>query len=73
MPQEIIGHPPSTNIAQVVYDSDQQLLTISFQKGAMYQYYEVPEDVAQGFSQALNANDYLKTFVTNSFQYSRVG
>lgn len=68
-----ISHPPSTNIAQIVYDSDRQLLTIYFQKGAVYNYYDVPEDVANGFSQALNANQYLRTFVTNSFVYDRVG
>jgi hypothetical protein len=73
MATEIINHPPSRNIAWITYDADQQLMTIGFQKGATYQYFDVPGDVANGFSQALDANDYLKTFVTSQFQYERIG
>jgi hypothetical protein len=73
MAVETISHPPSRNIAWITYDAEQQLMTIGFQKGAVYQYFEVPGDVAYGFGQAMDANDYLRTFVTNSFVYDRIG
>ena len=72
MPQEIIGHPPSTNIAQVAYDKDIQLLTVSFVKGGVIEFYEVDETTAHGFESALSATKYLNAYVENSFPSQRV-
>ena len=68
-----VGHPPSTNISQIVYDRDSQTLTISFAKsGAVYEFYEVPEDVVEGFNQALSATKYFNAYVENSFPSQRI-
>ena len=68
-----VSHPPSTNISQIVYDRDSQTLTIAFSKsGAVYEFYEVPEDVVLGFGQALSATKYFNAYVENSFPSQRV-
>jgi len=73
MAQVIVQHPPSTNIAGVVYDKDSQTLTVSFLKsGAIYEYYEVPEDVVDGFGQALSATKYFNAYVENTFPNQRI-
>jgi hypothetical protein len=73
MAQEIIAHPPSTNISQVVYDPETQTLTIYFQKGGVCEYYDVDESSARGFEQAIGATSYLRTYIENLFPSQRVG
>jgi hypothetical protein len=73
MAQEIIGHPPSTNISQIVYDKDTQTLLIQFQKGGMVEFYEVDETSAHGFETALSATKYMNSYIENLFPSQRVG
>ena len=72
MPQQIVQHTPSTNISQIVYDLDTQTMTISFAKGGVIEYYEVPEDVVNGFGQALSSTKYLNAYVENLFPSQRI-
>lgn len=68
-----IPHPPSSNIAQIVWDDETLELFISFQKGAIYRYDQVPESVANGFSQAISATDYLRGYIESEYIPVRVG
>jgi hypothetical protein len=72
MAQEVISHPPSRNIASIMYDADTQTLTVQFLSGYVYNYYRVDETTALGFQNALSANQYLKTFIANSFPSERL-
>ena len=72
MAAEPISFTPSRNISGIAYDADLQQLTIQFRSGWVYRYDEVPQDAADGFSQALSANDYLRLFIENQFQYQRI-
>lgn len=42
----------SSNLSAVRYDPEQSLLEVEFLNGGRYQYYDVPEQVAQAFEQA---------------------
>jgi len=72
MAQEIIRHTPSTNISQIVYDTETQTLTIAFVKGGVVEFYEVDETAAHGFEQALSATKYMNSFVENIFPSQRI-
>jgi KTSC domain-containing protein len=72
MAQEIISHPPSTNIMEVVYDKDTQTLTILFAKGGVIEFYEVDETSAHGFETALSATKYMNAFIENQFPSQRI-
>jgi len=72
MPQEIIPHPPSTNIAEITYDKDTQTLTIAFLKGGVCEYYEVDETSAHGFEHALSATKYMNAYIENMFPSQRM-
>ena len=73
MAQEIISHPPSTNVLEVVYDKDTQVLTVVFAKGGVIEWYEVDETAAHGFETALSATKYLNGFIENQFPSQRIG
>lgn len=72
MAAEPISFTPSRNISGIAYDPDEQSLTVAFASGWVYRYSDVPQDVADGFSQSLSANDYLRLFVANQYQYERI-
>ena len=69
---EVIRHSPSTNIAQITYDTETQTLTIQFAKGGSYEYYEVPEDAARGFESAFSTTKYFNSFIENVFPSQRL-
>jgi len=72
MAQEIISHPPSTNVASVMYDKDSQQLTVEFLKGGVIEFYEVDETAAHGFENALSATKYLNAYIENVFPQQRI-
>jgi hypothetical protein len=62
----------SSNVAAIRYDSEQSLLEVEFLNGARYQYYDVPEQVAQAFEQAESKGVFLAQSIKGHFRYSRV-
>jgi KTSC domain len=61
MPATIISAPASGNIVAVSYDADAQTLFVQFlYQSALYEYQGISEDLANGFSTALSATQYLK-------------
>lgn len=47
-------------------------LNVTFQSGRTYQFKEVPETVAQGFTTAESAGKYFNTEIKNKFAYEEV-
>ncbi len=68
-----IPTPPSTNIAQVLYDQDKQDLLIQFvRQGRRYLYRQVPLPVAQGFAQCVSTGEYFLLSIKNQYSYEQV-
>jgi hypothetical protein len=73
MAAEVVNHPPSTNISQIIYDRETQTLTVSFLKSsAVYEYYEVDEATVAGFGSAFSATKYYNSYIENVFPSQRV-
>lgn len=72
MPVQIIPHTPSRNISMIMWESESMTLTVRYQKGGMYQYYQVPEDVALGFGRSLSATQYLKAAIVGQYAENKV-
>lgn len=57
---------PSTVIKSFTYNAGQQILTIVFQTGSVYNYLNVPEmkyeEMKQAFSKGTYYNEYIKPF-----------
>ncbi|WP_204361113.1 KTSC domain-containing protein [Achromobacter insolitus] len=62
----------SSNVAAIRYDSEQSLLEVEFLNGGRYQYYDVPEHVAQALEQAESKGGFLAQSIKGYFRYSRV-
>lgn len=67
-----VPHTPSRNISHIVYDDETQTMTINFLKGGVVEFYEVPEDVVNGFGTALSATKYMNAYIENVFPSQRI-
>jgi hypothetical protein len=63
----------SSNIASIGYDSIAQVLEVEFLNGAVYQYYDVPEELYEGLMAANSHGKYLNEFIKKAgFSYERI-
>jgi hypothetical protein len=62
----------STNIAGIGYDKETQTLEVEFLKGGVYQYFDVPQAVYEGFVIADSKGKYLATQIKGNYRYAKV-
>lgn len=62
----------SSNVAAVGYDEDSSTLQLEFNNGAMYQYFDVPENIFEELRDADSVGGYLAEHVKGSYRYSKV-
>jgi uncharacterized protein len=62
----------SSNVASIGYDSDTSTLEVEFQSGSVYQYFDVPEHVFDGFVQAPSKGQYLNHEIRDAYRYARM-
>jgi hypothetical protein len=67
-----IPTPESSNIAGFGYDSDSHVLTVEFNHGGRYNYYDVPEHVFQQMKSAGSKGQFLAQNIRNVYRYARV-
>ena len=72
MPVETFVPKASQNIAQVDYDAETQLLTVTFQDGRAYEYTSVPEAVFTGLKEAPSVGSYFHRQVKGVYAYTEV-
>ena len=53
------------------YQEDSSTLKVTFQTGAVYDYYDVPESVYIGLRQARSKGRYLNTQIVGQFPFRR--
>lgn len=53
----------STNLKEVLYDYKSKTLVIEFLKGNIYNYYNVPAEVAEGLQTAKSAGEYFHKYI----------
>ncbi|MFC3200009.1 KTSC domain-containing protein [Parapedobacter deserti] len=63
---------PSTVIRNIDYQEDASRLQITFQTGAIYNYYGVPEAVYMGLRQARSKGAYFNKHISGIFPFKRV-
>jgi hypothetical protein len=64
--------PDSSNIASIGYDQETQTLEVEFSKGNLYQYFDVPQAVYEGFLIADSKGKYLIAQIKGNYRYARV-
>lgn len=63
----------SSNVVAIGYDRPTQTLEVEFLKGAVYQYYGVPEHMYNNIMSAPSKGRFLNTYIRDSYPFSRVG
>lgn len=66
-----IETPESSNIVRFRYLSENSILEVEFQKGGVYQYFDVPEPVFEGMRNAPSKGQYLGQYVKGFYRYAR--
>ena len=61
----------SSNVRGGMYDAATQTLSVSFHNGATYEYYDVPQEVADGLFITASPGKYIKDEL-GGYSYSRV-
>ena len=62
----------SSQIALVAYDLDQMMLLIQFRNNSIYEYQNVPGDIASGFRGALSPGQFFHQAIKGRFAYKRI-
>ncbi len=63
----------SSNILSIGYDETSQTLEVEFQNSGIYQYYNVPLHIYEQLMAAPSKGQFLNTYITKGYPYSRVG
>lgn len=62
----------SSRILKMSYIKSKKLLTITFNSGATYEYYDVPTEVIDGITQAGSLGKYFDKNIKGIYNYRRV-
>ena len=62
----------STDLVSVGYDPVERILEVEFKGNRVYQYLEVPRDIAEGLLKAASYGQYFYAHITAYYRYRRV-
>jgi hypothetical protein len=62
----------SSNIAEVGYSDEHQILELLFSSGMTYQYFDVPRRVFDELRQAESIGRYVNANIKGNFRYARL-
>ena len=62
----------SSNVAAVGYDEDSFTLQVEFNKGGIYQYFDVPEHLFEGLRDAESVGGFLAANIKGHYRFSKV-
>ncbi len=68
---EWIPTPQSSNVAGFGYDEASRTLTVEFNSGSRYNYYDVPQHIYEGMQLAASVGKYLNAEIKGVYRYAR--
>ena len=71
MMSEWISTPQSSNVAGFKYNEASQTLTVEFNSGSRYNYYDVPQHVFEGMKSADSKGKFLNAEIKGVYRYAR--
>jgi hypothetical protein len=60
---------PSSAIADIEYDSERERLTVTFVTGRIYEYVDVPSEVAASFRSAFAKGTFFSTYIRDRYDF----
>ena len=67
-----IETPESSNIARYRYDARAHVLTVEFNNGGIYNYYDVPQVMYEQMKRASSKGQFLARNIKGAYRYARV-
>lgn len=62
----------STNLSAVGYDSETKILTIEFNDGGLYEYYDVPQNVFDGLMSDSSKGSFFHRFIRDTYRTVKI-
>jgi hypothetical protein len=62
----------SSDISAFAYDRTSRVLTVRFRSGSVYEYYDVPRQVFDGWKTAASAGWYHRRWIRDRYRYRRI-
>ncbi|UFX49454.1 KTSC domain-containing protein (plasmid) [Bradyrhizobium sp. 41S5] len=62
----------SSNIAEVGYDPNSRILEVQFKTGAVYQYFDISQQVYDELMRASSIGGYVNSNVKGHYRYARI-
>ncbi len=69
---EWISTPQSSNVAGFCYDEASQTLTVEFNSGSRYNYYDVPQHIFEVMKSADSKGKFLNDQIKCVYRYARL-
>jgi hypothetical protein len=63
---------PSTAIADIKYDRGRERLTVFFVSGRIYEYVDVPAEVAASFQSAFSKGTFFNSYVRDRYDFREI-
>jgi len=60
---------PSTAIANIKYDDRRNRLTVTFVTGRIYEYVDVPSEVAESFQSANSKGTFFNIYIRDRYDF----
>ena len=60
---------PSSAIANIEYDSQRERLTVTFVTGRIYEYIDVPSEVAASFRSAFAKGAFFNSYIRDRYDF----
>ena len=60
---------PSSTIADIGYDYERERLTVPFVTGRIYEYVDVPSEVAASFQSAFAKGTFFNTYIRDRYDF----
>ncbi len=60
---------PSTAVAKIEYDQTRQRLTVTFLTGRIYEYVDVPAEVAASFQSAYSKGTFFNSYIRDRYDF----
>lgn len=67
-----IATPESSNLSGFGYDSATFILRVEFKNGATYEYFDVPQHVADAMNAAPSKGQFLAHQIKGTYRYARI-
>jgi hypothetical protein len=62
----------STNLKSAIYETGTKVLTVTFNNGSIYEYYEVPWTIFTKFRMSESQGKYFNTNISRTYKYKKI-